>query len=54
MSLYRLYIDEVGNHDMNVATVTNPKASAAGFRCFSSEEDFRHYVEVEIMALEPA
>ena len=30
------------------------KASAAGFRCFSNEEDFRHYVEVEIMALEPA
>jgi hypothetical protein len=24
MSLYRIYIDEVGNHDMNVRTVTDP------------------------------
>lgn len=24
MALYRIYIDEVGNHDMNVKTVTNP------------------------------
>ncbi len=29
------------------------EASAAGFRCFSREEDFRQYVECEILALEP-
>jgi CBS domain-containing protein len=34
--------------------LTLQEGSGAGFRCFTSEEDFRNYVEVEILALEPA
>jgi len=39
---------------LNESPDTLATASCAGFRCFTSAEDFRHYVTAEILALELA
>ncbi len=40
MALYRIYIDEVGNHDMQVKTVTDPNRQYLTLFRVAVEKDY--------------